>query len=370
MGVLILRSSVQSPASEDPFDLSPYYSLMESVLPGWSSDIGWPEAPDVSGGTENVTNVTELRAAVALANRTINIAAGTYDLGGTPLNISGNNLLVNANDDVDILGVVESDNGTAAHHVRWNGGNILTSGSVDCTFRAVTDFLFDNVYMEAALVLHRLANPDYLIPLRRVAFINSTVDSRNNTQPAAHPMIIIQGGYGTDPNEDFILANTKLLGGPTGGEYTVRVQNTKRVIIVEGAHNVDTPASVGDRGIRFTTNTQYVVVAGRAAKPFQMLGNANINYIGDSNEWDYAIQDSAWDHINMYNIRTESPTAFASNLDVNSGEITNFTMYSSTDDGSSVTGLGTFTTGSGYNGTIQPWDGSTLPNVSTYGAQR
>jgi hypothetical protein len=368
VSLILLASPPSIPTESDPYDLSPYYALMEEALPGWSSDIGWPEQPDTSGGTVEVDTVAELRSAVAMSNRLVNIAPGTYDLAGTDLNISGNNLRFVASDGVTISGAeFNSDNATPAHHIWWTGGNILTTGLQVCTFRAVDDLMLEDVYMEAAVVLHMLSGTT---GFNRTAIINSTIDSRALTSSAPHPIFIFQGNTtSAGPHEDLILANNKLIGGPIGGQYAIRVQNTKRVIVVESAHNMVDPSTVGVRGFRSTCNTQYMVVAGRAARPFYMIGNWNINYIGDSNEWDYAAGDSRWDYVRMYNNYT-TPTAIASNISGNSGIVTNFVMYSETEVGETVTALSPLTSGSGYDSTIEDWDGTTLPDVSSYGAQR
>lgn len=345
--------------NDDLFDLSPYYDLMEAVLPGWSTSIGWPGQPDTSGGTVEVDSNAELSAAVALSNRQVNIGPG-LSLSGN-FNITGNHLEVFCPTSTTIAGNIGMTSGR--HHFWWHGGNIITpTANAALRFDSVEDMVLDDLYVEGGLTLHR-----DVTGCKRVLVMNSTLDSRNNTASESgtgtpHPVFVFQGA--APYHEDFIFANNRLIGGPVGGEYACRFQNVQRTIVVESAHNVGT--GVGERGFRFTLENEYAVVAGRADKKFIMLGNIFASLI-DAGEA-FGIQESRWDHIQMYH--SDEGLAEQAGGPANTGEISNFELFSSGSGvGSPPTGYSPFTLGENV-ANVQDWDGTTLPDDSDYGAQR
>lgn len=354
MGFLVSRTRASSQGS-DLYDLSPYYDLMDEVLPTWSEGIGWPAAPDTSNGLVQVNTAGGLSAQLALSNRIVEFTE-SITLSGN-IEISGSNLILRAaSNTLNISGGIIQRNSAMGPNVVWfEGGNYFPNAAM--VFRRPRDLLFDDVYIEGELSMERQSGQS--TAPQRLAFLNSTVDGRDFNLGA---MLFAQGATDEDRCEDIIIANCKLLG-LSLGQYAARIQSANKIIQVECANQME--AGSGERAVRYT-NCQYIVTAGRPAKYFYGGGNWFLNYLGNSNEWPYACSDSRWKDIKNYHTTPQ----MAVNNALNDGTVENIECFSSgTGVGSQPTSISPLTIVGGVSN-VQAWDGSTYPDVSSYGAQR
>lgn len=319
-----------------PYDMSPY-----SI----SYPIVWPATPDTSS-VRNVSTISEFQSAVSMSNVLINVAAGTYSGN---LVITGNDIVVAMSNNATLNGSV-SMNGNRRIH--WTGGNI-DNGGRESTWRAVSDVLFEDVYFEMGLILHRESSP--ATPCRRVAFVNVTMDARENASTAFSFFSM------TDPSipnhEDFIFANVKA---DNASNSPFRIMQVNRVTVVDSAMNMHYSSGTG---FRFSTDVTNAFIGGRESKPMYIAGRIHLT---ETNHSTFAVRESTWDRVIHYREDNSSPFL---HLDAsNGGVVRNYEFYSPHNIGSSVS-ISPFSTGGGVS-SVQSWDGSSLPSVANYGAQR
>jgi hypothetical protein len=183
-----------------------------------SPDIEIPDDP-VTSATSNVTNQTQLEAAIAAGGaRTINMAAGDYGYINL-FNINRDDLDFVMDDATFVDGInIGSINYTdTIRRVRFTGGNIGTAGIYinRQSSGVISDLMFDNVNNTGGTLPVR--NPDHPT---RLAFINCNL----------RPEVSEYGLSGSVTH--FILANCDLLGISSGysplrvvGQYMIIANN-------------------------------------------------------------------------------------------------------------------------------------------------
>lgn len=343
----------------EPYDLGANTSSIADVVATWPAGCNWPNEPTVDGTPTEVDTVAELRTAVTLSGEFVDIAAGTYDLTGTDLSLTGDNLHLYADADATIIGGIDWVESNDVHHIWIEGLDFETTGGAHrWRWEPADDVMLENLCIVGSFDLRR-NNPTHF---DRLAIINSQIDSRGTD---GHPMIIAQGSPGDDQGTDLILANTALIGALVGSQYALRAQSVDGVIQFEMSYNVGT--GVGDRAVRLT-NVEHAFVGGSVEKPSIGIGNMFFNYLGDANEWPFAVSDGWFENMTLY-VPASQAGELADNNALNDGTVTDITVFSTGGVGSPPTGISPFTNGGGIPN-VQLWNGTDLPDDSAYGPSR
>ncbi len=341
-------SSVGSPT--EPFDLSGYdFSHFQTGSYSWPS-------PPVTTSVENVTTIGEFQSAVSMSDVLINVAAGTYT---GDINITGSNVDIVMSNSATLNGLAYSSQGYGgpwSSHIRWTGGNIdmgtgsLAAGST--AWLGVEDVLFQDIDWLGNMFLERDFDTQTRTP-KRIAFVEVTMDNRNIS--ASGDFTFFNSPSATS-GEDLIFANSKFY---NKNNNCLRIQRFDRAIFVECATNI---GDDGVGGFRFSNGCKDALVAGKASKPCIIVGLIHLENASE----DYCIIDSLWDNIDRYD--TSNRQFALQGAKNNTGTVSNIEFNSDLSP-AAVGGISPLTTGENVPDTIS-WDGSTYPDVSSYGAQR
>lgn len=224
-----------APPASAPYDLYGTDTLARGTIP---FAVIWPDDP-VTTGTLNVTNNTELSAALATPGRIINVAAGSY----TSLTITENDQHWVLDNNATFSGM----GGTGFARVKIEGGNVVTAGDVN--FYGCTDLLLRNINVQCEDFTLGLGT----IMFSRIAAVHCTIYATRTGFFSAGATANDAGVWGYD----LIAAANYVSGGMTvgnsGAEPAFRIQSVIRSI------QVDNRARCGfdGQGIKHTYRSHY-----------------------------------------------------------------------------------------------------------------
>lgn len=307
----------------------------------------WPTAPTISDTTTctAVTSAAQFNACADDAGTRITLAS----------NISGN-ITIAAND-IDVIatgytvfGQLSMPSASLAR-IRWTGGTIRATG-IDAVrqVNTATDVLFNNVNILA--LASGTGNSNVAIypgsTTNRWAFINSTIRISDD-QPGAWGIFTLQG----TTHSNWILANVEIDAGDAPGPAAYRMQGITGVIVVDSAVNGNRYGSVTAHRFYNATN---IWIADTIHYGFihvnysQVVGGTDVtNMVLENNDQYY-----------------DSPTLVAPASYAGTNTALGNTVHSSGGGAGGTPGMTGFTNLGGN--TVVSWDGTTMPDISSIGA--
>lgn len=316
---------------EYPYDLGD--------LPEFVQDIEWPEAPTITESTVNITNDAGWSS---VADNTLHtVAAATYT--GKTVSCSHCEFVLDDN------AIIDGALTITGHHVKWTGGQKIGDGSM--TYSGTGDLLIDNFHavLDGAGHNGNFSGPSVDdFAWNRIAIINSTFETINNTSGAGW-VLYVDRSYPIDTNtnprgENMILANVRF----DSNQQTMRLQQVDNVVIIDSY-----------LGSPSTTN------GGRLHCVRDVYIKSTIRVGGSSFGCDPQFDDALFDDVSIYD-------AFSIGFSNNWGQfcdnctVQNSQFHWETGFGGAPA-LGDASDGGGNPNTVE-WDGSTVPDDSTYGA--
>jgi len=319
------------------------------TLPSNLSDLANPADPDTSGGTVEVTTIGEWQSAVALSNRLINVADGTYTGN---LNVSGSNLRIVGSSAVTLNGSITMDSGNPAVAIgnnRFEGFNV-DNGGASMTFRGVHDIMFYDMAIYGQPLFHRHATGPVMC--RRIAMVDCTVESDFNSGIGDFTIFSISDSGGR--HEDFIFLNCYVY---SQNHTASRLGSIDNVVALECYYRGDGAGDPGDgTGFRFYAQCDDCYVGGRSARRGIFMGRMHMN------DDPPGFTDAVFDNYNHWTLNS-----WFLNDSGNTGTVSNVTPYYTT-AGQSYS-YSPLTNGGGIDTTVL-WDGLTPPDATGYGAGR
>lgn len=310
--------------------------------------------PSTTGGTENVTTIAEFQAAVALSNRIIQVAAGTY-VGN--LTITGSNLLILMSNSATLRGNVTIASGNTRLHFRGGNYGDLTTPclfTLSGTNGALSDILFDDVVLEG--VWQATGNG----VISRVTVINTTVDGDSQGDFALDGTFFASSNLPSARFNDWFLGNVKM-DNRSAGNYVNRFQRMDRIMIVDSAMNMLSTGHPGTvAGLRFGELTR------RGHVENTLVGNriyAALNSGGGIQQFEKV----RFQNVERYTRGSATlwATRFAGNPP-NDGVVNGCTVHSDVGGAGTSFALGDDLVTEDGNNLIVSY--SVLPDVSSYGA--
>lgn len=298
--------------------------------------VAYPSDPQNVGTVVNVPSQMSLSAAVALSNRTINVAAGSH---GT-VTVSGT--------DLDIICATGATctptfSGT---RIRWTGGDWTGRWFIT----GANDLLVDNVY--STFVTTGDSNEWQAGNANRIAFINFTGDYQSNTSG---------GGWAIHTNSNFVYSDIIIAGCYFFNRFPgqcFRMNGLRRAVLADtyiGAYD-----NTNSFRLHYSCNPIYI---------------KNVIAIGQSAQWTpinngdpIAILNGTIDGFTRYQTGNR-PGWIANQSSSNTGTVSNTTLYAEVVNGGAELDVSPMTAGSGNQKLL--WSNSpTVPSPAPYGADR
>lgn len=321
-----------NPPGGDPYDLSAHIAAI-------NFSTAFATAPTTTR-TATVNSASEFNTQAGIAATQITIGSS---FSGS-ISVTADDIDVVMPNNLTITGDLTFD---GINRLRWTGGNIDNSGN-GMDWRNFRDVLFDDVVIEAALLMYSNNRE-----AQRLSMVNTTVDSRANTGTSQFAIYSQQNQFGYD---GFIFANIKA---DNAVNSAFRLQSATNTVVVDSAFMM-LRQDIDQTAFRFSVESNNAYVAGTASKPMYWCGRAHFSYL-DAGA--FAIQNAEFDNIIQY----RSFGTMATHAGSNSGSVANHTLFSSNFNVGDAVGISPFTDAGG-NAVVQAWDGSTFPDVSSYGA--
>ena len=340
--------------SDAPYDLS---GVVNNVF-----EVTWPAPPNTSN-TTYVSNSTELQAALNAGSTVVVMADGVY--AGSTLTFRADDIDVVAGNNVFVEFTQVSMN--SRERIRITGGNWGSLGTpMRWTMRGgggngLTDILWNDFNFYGRFET-RSNGPGGGIPAAsRLAIINSTFDgSGGDFKIDGTFFITFNDGYRI---QDLTIANVRM-DNNASGNYVNRIQQVDRLMILDVASNMNPnyPGTVSGLRMGDTVNGYHVQDSIIGNRIFGSLySGGGIQQF--SNGW--------FENVTRYT-RGSGASPWATSMSrnpPNDGTVNNCTVYSDTGGEGQSFSLGSaLSVGPDGNSPVQSY--VTLPDVSSYGAQR
>lgn len=316
---------VPPPTGDAPYDLGP--------MPAFMDGLEWPAEP-VTTSTVLVFNDADW---TMQDNTLYVVGVGNY----SSKNITCNNCEFDLADNSVINGSLTF----SGSRIKWTGGRKVGSGSVDLGGGFGNDLLIDNLHsVNTGGTLNNFSGPN---DWRRVAIINSTLEVQGGSGGCCWQLYMQQpwpAGSAQWRGHDLILANVKMI----ASAQTFRIQNAENVVIVDSYLNA---TGAGTNGWRIHFGTTNVFV-----RDTTTVG-VGINHGGETQ-----VINARYERVNRYG---DWPSWTFSGM---CQSAVNATLVDSVAHNVNLgSGLQTYDCSGSGNSQV-PWDGSTLPPHSGYGA--
>lgn len=313
-----------------PIDSSKLYDL--GALPAIVSDIKWPHKPNLTKSISVATNEA-LQEAAQTNGVTVSVAAGTYE----SLNITCNDCEFQLENNAVIQGRV-----TFAGSRIYFGGGQITEGPID--FTGDGDIFINNVH---AITNGDLNNFSGTPVWHRVAIINSTFEVQNGELNGSWAFYV-QDKVDTDfRGKHLILANVRL----ESDAQNNRFQAIQNAIIVDSYFNGNQTST---NGLRMHHGLEDVYMRNT------VIVGPNTNS-GDNTQ----ITNGIFENIIRYD---NANTHFSNGIGYNTVNVTINNSQAYTTSVNSVGLAPDLGVATGENPNLEAWDGITVIDPSTVGA--